>query len=94
MTDIEKLQAQLEKCRRISDNHRRSRDYHKEAAAALRKDNDGQRLAKEFWIKQHELMDDAYQQAYSHHQAWMTIAIALGFFAIGMSVLFFWAVRQ
>jgi hypothetical protein len=88
------FEAQLAECRRNSDNHRRSRDYHKEAAAVLRKDNEGQKLAKEFWMKQHELMDEAYQEAKRHHEAWMTLAIALGFFAIGMSVLFFWAVRK
>ena len=88
------LEAQLQKCRRNSDNHRRSRDYHKEAAAALRKDNEDLKQAKDFWIKQHELIDDAYHEAKRHHEAWMTLAIALGFFSIGMSVLFFWAVRQ
>ena len=36
MEEIIELQKKLDDCRRHSDNHRRSRDYHKEQSADLR----------------------------------------------------------
>ena len=94
MEELTELQKKLEECRRHSDNHRRSRDYHKEQAADLREEVKELENVIDFWKGQHEKMDNAFCEARYHHQRWMSIAIALGIFSIGMSVLFFWAVRN
>jgi hypothetical protein len=39
-------------------------------------------------------MDNAFCEARYHHHRWMSIAIVLGIFSLGMTVLFFWAVRN
>lgn len=94
MEEIEALNAKLAECKRHADNHRRSRDYHKEASADLRVEVEELKNVVEFWQDQHRRMDDAYCQSRRHHETWMTIAIVLGIFSIGMSVLFFWSVRS
>jgi hypothetical protein len=38
MEELTELQNKLAECRRHSDNHRRSRDYHKEQSADLREE--------------------------------------------------------
>ena len=53
MEELTELQKKLEECRRHSDNHRRSRDYHKEQAADLREERetaDGLELLDRFQI--------------------------------------------
>ena len=94
MEEIEALNAKLAECKRHADNHRRSRDYHKEQAADLREEVKDLQGAVEFWKAQHTKMDNAYCDARYHHQRWMTIAIALAIFSIGMSVLFFSAINK
>jgi chromosome segregation ATPase len=94
MEELTELQKKLEECRRHSDNHRRSRDYHKEQAADLREEVKELEGTLEFWRAQHTKMDNAFCEARYHHQRWMSIAIVLGIFSLGMTVLFFWAVRM
>ena len=94
MEELIELQKKLDECRRHSDNHRRSRDYHKEQAADLREEVKELTGLAEYWKAQHTKMDNAFCEARYHHQRWMSIAIVLGIFSLGMSVLFFWAVRN
>ena len=93
MEELSKLKADLAECRRHSDNHRRSRDYHKEQAAKYRKEIEDLNIGKEFWEIQHTKMDEAYQEARRHHQGWMTYAWIITAYAIGMTVLFAWCIR-
>lgn len=93
MTEIAQLQSQLADCRRHSDNHRRSRDYHKETNAALRKEIDMLNDSVKYWHTEHDTLADELLESKRHHQAWMTLAMILGGFSIGMTVLFVWAVR-
>ena len=94
MEELTELQKKLDDCRRHSDNHRRSRDYHKEQSAELREEVKELSAALEHWKGQHNKMDSAFCEARYHHHRWMSIAIVLGIFSLGMSVLFFWAVRS
>ena len=94
MEELQKLKLKLDECRRHSDNHRRSRDHFKETVAVLRKDNAELKQSVQFWIGQHERMDEAYVESRRHQEAWRTLSFLLFFFASIMSVLFFWAVRQ
>jgi hypothetical protein len=87
------LLLQLNECRRHSDNHRRSRDYHKEQSAKLRKEIIELMDTNEFWHIQHSKMEDAYQEAHRHHQAWMTFSIIAAAYGVAMTVLFAWAIR-
>ena len=94
MDELTELQKKLEECRRHSDNHRRSRDYHKEQAAELREDVKELEASLEFWKSQFDKMDQAYVQERRSVSVWSTVAFVAIAFSIGMSVLFFWAVRQ
>ena len=93
MDELIKLNAQLTECKRHSDNHRRSRDYHKEQVAKLRKEVEELMDTNEFWQIQHSKMEELYQEAHRHHQAWMTFSFVAVSYAIGMTVLFAWCVR-
>ena len=94
MEELTKLKADLAECRRHSDNHRRSRDYHKEQAAKYKKAILELMDTNKFWHIQHSKLDDAYQEAHRHHQAWMTFGIIILSYAIGMTVLFAWCIRS
>lgn len=94
MEEITKLKSELAECRRHSDNHRRSRDYHKEQSAKYRKQIEELEVGKEFWMIQHGMMEEDYQEANRHHHRWMTFAIIMTGYAIGMTVLFAWCIRQ
>ena len=94
MEELSKFKADLAECRRHSDNHRRSRDYHKEQAAKLRKEIEDLKIGKDFWEIQHSKMDDHYQESFRHHQNWMTYGLIITAYAIGMTVLFAWCIRQ
>jgi hypothetical protein len=93
MEEITKLKSELAECRRHSDNHRRSRDYHKEQSAKLRKQVEELSIDKEFWEIQHSLMEEDYQEAHRHHHGWMTFAVIVTGYAIAMTVLFAWCIR-
>lgn len=94
MEEITELQKKLEECRRHSDNHRRSRDYHKEQSAELREDVKELEASLEFWKSQFDKMDQAYVQERRLVSVWSTVAFVAIAFSIAMSVLFFWAVRN
>ena len=94
MEELAKVQAQLAECRRHSDNHRRSRDYHKEQSAELRKDIQELQGDLEFWKDQHTRMDNAFVKERRDAHLWSTIAFVFIGFSIGMTVLFFWALRS
>jgi len=94
MEEINKLKADLAESRRHADNHRRSRDYHKEQASKYKKEILDLMDTNEFWHIQHSKMDEAYQEAHKHHQAWMTFAFIITGYAIGMTVLFAWCIRS
>lgn len=94
MTEIAKLQSQLADCRRHSDNHRRSRDYHKETNAALRKEIEKLNEDLEFWKVEHDLLTDDLLESKRHHNAWATVSIVLMCYGLAMTVLFASAVRM
>lgn len=93
MTEITNLQSQLAECKRHSDNHRRSRDYHKETNAALRKEIDKLQQDLEYWKVEHDLLTDDLLESKRHHNAWATVGIVLMCYGLAMTVLFAWAVR-
>jgi hypothetical protein len=94
MEELAELQKKLEDCRRHSDNHRRSRDYHKEQAADLREEVKELEGTVEFWRSQFDKMDQAYVKERRSSDVWVTVSFVAICFSIGMSVLFFWAVRN
>jgi hypothetical protein len=93
MTEITNLQSQLAECKRHSDNHRRSRDYHKETNAALRKEIEKLQEDLEYWHTEHDLLTDDLLESKRHHNAWTTVSIVLMCYGLAMTVLFAWAVR-
>lgn len=93
MTEITNLQSQLAECKRHSDNHRRSRDYHKETNAALRKEIEKLNEDLDFWKVEHDLLTDDLLESKRHHNAWTTVSIVLMCYGLAMTVLFAWAVR-
>jgi chromosome segregation ATPase len=94
MEELTELQTKLAECRRHSDNHRRSRDYHKEQAADLREEVKELEQLVEFWKSQFEKMDEAHNQERRSSDVWVTVSFIAISFSIAMSVLFFWAVRN
>jgi len=94
MEELFELQKKLEDCRRHSDNHRRSRDYHKETNAALRKEIEKLQEDIEYWHTEHDLLTDDLLESKRHHNVWITVSFVAICFSIGMIVLFFWAVRN
>ena len=94
MTELQTLQTQLAECKRHSDNHRRSRDYHKETNAALRKEIEKLNEDLDFWKVEHDLLTDDLLESKRHHNAWTTIGVVAICYALAMTVLFAWAVRM
>ena len=94
MTELQTLQSQLAECKRHSDNHRRSRDYHKETNAALRKEIEKLNEDIEYWKVEHDLLTDDLLEYKRHHNAWTTIGVVAIFYSLAMTVIFAWAVRM
>jgi uncharacterized coiled-coil DUF342 family protein len=94
MEELIKLKADLAECRRHADNHRRSRDYHKEQAAKLRKEIDLLTEAVSWWHNEHDQLDAELSESQRHHRAWMAFSILMASYAIGMTVLFAWCIRS
>lgn len=94
MEELTKLQADLAQCRRHADNHRRSRDYHKEQVAKLRKDIIELQESVEWWHNEHDQLDAELSECQRHHRAWMAFSIVMVSYAIAMTVLFAWCVRS
>lgn len=86
MSEIIDLRAKLDECRRHSDNHRRSRDYHKEQAAKFR-----QELAMASEIA--DRLQDRLDEKEAEIGRWSTALFIIGVYAIAMTVLFAWIVR-
>jgi hypothetical protein len=94
MTELQTLQTQLAECKRHSDNHRRSRDYHKETNAALRKEIEKLNEDLDFWKVEHDMLTDDLLESKRHHNAWVTIGVVAICYSLAMTVLFAWAVRM
>ena len=94
MEELIKLQADLAQCRRHSDNHRRSRDYHKEQVAKLRKEIELLTEAVNWWHNEHSELDAELTECQMHHRGWMIFAIIMSSYALAMTVLFAWCVRS
>lgn len=94
MTELQTLQSQLAECKRHSDNHRRSRDYHKETNAALRKEIEKLNEDLDFWKVEHDMLTDDLLESKRHHNAWTTIGVVAICYGLAMTVLFAWAVRM
>jgi len=93
MEELTKLKSELADCRRHSDNHRRSRDYHKEQSAKFRKEIEELMNSNEFWHIQNDELSEAYNEAFRHHRGWMIYGIVITSYAIAMTVLFGWCIR-
>jgi CHASE3 domain sensor protein len=86
MSEIIDIKSKLDECRRHSDNHRRSRDYHKEQAAKFR-----QELAITSEIA--DRLQDRLDNKEAEIGRWSTALFIIGVYAIAMTVLFAWIVR-
>lgn len=93
MEELAKIQADLEQCRKHADNHRRSRDYHKETNAKLRKEIDMLKEALAWWHKEHSDIEDELTECQRHHRAWINFSIVASVYALGITILFAWVVR-
>lgn len=93
MEELAKIQADLAQCRRHADNHRRSRDYHKETNAKLRKEIDMLTEAVKWWHKEHSDLETELTECQRHHRAWITVSIIAAAYGLAMTVLFAWVVR-
>lgn len=91
---IADLKSKLNKSQTLADNHRRSRDYHKETNAALRKELDILNDQIKYWHKEHDIISDAFLEKQGLANRLATILIVVASFSISMTVLFFWAVRR
>ena len=94
MEELIKIQAELAQCRRHSDNHRRSRDYHKETNAKLRDEIKSLQESVEWWHKEHSDLEAELEDCHSHHRGWIAFGIVMASYAIGMTVLFAWCLRM
>jgi chromosome segregation ATPase len=94
MEELAKIQADLEQCRRHSDNHRRSRDYHKETNAKLRKEIDVLQQSVKWWHKEHSDIETELMDCQRHHRGWIAFGIVASVYSIGMTVLFAWCLRM
>jgi uncharacterized coiled-coil DUF342 family protein len=94
MEELTKLQADLAQCRRHADNHRRSRDYHKETSFKLRKEIIELQESVEWWHNEHDQLDAELTDCKRHHRAWMVFAIIMSSYALAMTVLFAWCIRS
>jgi len=94
MKELAEVKAQLAECRRHSNNHRRSRDYHKEANARLREEvriaYEDSTFEKNLRLKTEDKLEDKEAEI----SRWATALFMVGTYAIAMTVLFFWIVRQ
>lgn len=94
MEELIKIQADLAQCRRHADNHRRSRDYHKEQVAKLREEIKSLQESVEWWHHEHSELDAELTESQRHHRGWMAFAVLMASYAIGMTVLFAWCMRS
>lgn len=94
LTEIEVLKAKLAKCQANADNHRRSRDYHKEANAELRKDLEVAKTNKDFWEQSLFEMEEAKWTYIRKYETWRTIATVFIVFSIAISAFFFMCLNK
>ncbi len=89
LNEIEELRAKLAKCRADSDNHRRSRDYHKEQSAELRKELEVIKKDKDFWEQSLFEMEEAKWNYIRKYETWRTVATIFIGFTVAISAFFF-----
>lgn len=94
MEELTKLSLELADCKRHSDNHRRSRDYHKETSAALRKEIGKLNEELDFLKFEHDMQTNELIDSRRHHNVWVTISIVAMCYGLAMTVLFAWAIRN
>lgn len=94
LTEIEELRAKLAKCRADADNHRRSRDYHKEANADLRAKIEVAKNQKDFWEKSLFEMEEAKWSYIRKYETWRTIATVFIVFSIAISGFLFFCLNS
>lgn len=83
----QELIDKLAECKRISDNHRRARDYHKEKCANLK-----QSIEDNLLKLNHANQD--YLKLQKEYFYWRSVTFAITVFAIAMTVLFFHCLRK
>jgi len=83
----QELFDKLAECRRISDNHRRARDYHKEQNAKVKQ------LNQDNLLKLNNANQD-YLKLQKQYYYWRLVTFAITVFALAMTVLFFHFLRK
>ena len=85
--NMDLLTEKLAECRRISDNHRRARDYHKEQNAKVKQ------LNQDNLLKLNNANQD-YLKLQKEYYYWRSVTFAITVFALAMTVLFFHCLRK
>jgi hypothetical protein len=83
----QELIDKLAECKRISDNHRRARDYHKEQTAKVKQ------LNQDNLLKLNNANQD-YLKLQKEYYYWRSVTFAITVFALAMTVLFFHCLRK
>jgi hypothetical protein len=83
----QELIDKLAECKRIADNHRRARDYHKEKCANLK-----QSIEDNLLKLNHANKD--YLKLQKEYYYWRSVTFAITVFALAMTVLFFHCLRK
>jgi len=83
----QELLDKLAECKRIADNHRRARDYHKEQNAKVKAIN------QDHLLKLNNANQD-YMKLQKEFYYWRSVTFAITCFALAMTVLFFHCVRK
>jgi len=83
----QELIDKLAECKRIADNHRRARDYHKEKCANLK-----QSIEDNLLKLNHANQD--YLKLQKEYYYWRSVTFAIIVFALAMTVLFFHCLRK
>ena len=83
----QELLDKLAECKRIADNHRRARDYHKEQTAKVKQ------LNQDNLHKLNNANQD-YIKLQKEFYYWRSVTFAITIFALAMTVLFFHCLRK
>lgn len=83
----QELYDKLAECKRIADNHRRARDYHKEQNAKVKQ------LNEDNLLKLNNANQD-YLRLQKEYYYWRSVTFAITIFALAITVLFFHCLRK
>jgi hypothetical protein len=83
----QELLKKLAECKRIADNHRRARDYHKEKNAEIKQLN-------QINLMKLNNANQNYMKLQKEYYYWRSVTFAITIFALAMTVLFFNCLRK